>query len=139
MRSKLPIAACLSAAIAALLVLVEPAQAGPACSDFTPTDDSLGFRARSNSERCEGLYVEPASGGGIELFSLTYGGITFGSSKPPILVLWLDTPPDKLAATTLFGMGTCAGRNYLMKARGPTMPFYLPTGAVMRVPKLVSD
>jgi hypothetical protein len=28
-------------------------------------------------------------------------------------------------------MGTCAGRNYLMKARGPTMPFYLPTGAVI--------
>jgi hypothetical protein len=47
------------------------------------------------------------------------------------LVLRLDTEPAKVAATTLFGVGTCDGRRYLMEARAPAIPFFLPTASVI--------
>jgi hypothetical protein len=124
MLSKLSIVAYLCAAIATLSVQAGTAWSGSECARVTPTDSALGFRARPNS-------VANSSGGGVDLFSLTFGAITFGSAPHPVLVLRLDTQPDNVAATTLFGVGTCDGMRYLMEARGPAMPFFLPTASVI--------
>jgi hypothetical protein len=131
MLSELSIAAGLCAAIAILSAPAGSARAAPACAGVTSTDDALGFRARSNSDRCEGLYVANVSGGGVDLFSLTFGTITFGSAPHPVLVLRLDTEQAEVAETTLFSVGMCDGRRYLMEARGPAVPFFLPTASVI--------
>jgi hypothetical protein len=57
--------------------------ASPDCSGYNPNPGQFGYQARSNSERCEGQYIADASGGGIDLVSLTFGRIRFGSAPCP--------------------------------------------------------
>jgi hypothetical protein len=132
-------ALALLAFAAALAAMSGAALAGPDCLGYSPAPGSLGYQARTNSERCEGLYTANVSGGGIELVSLTFGPIHFGPTPGAVLQLKVDTPPARIADLRLIAQAIPAGLFYRMEARAPAMPFRLPTAAVIQPLRLGED
>jgi hypothetical protein len=108
----------------------------PDCSRLTPQAGPLGYRARPNSDRCEGLYVARTAGGGIDVVSLTFGRIHFGTAPDAVLRLTVDTQAAQVQGLQLVGTAIPAGVYYRMEARDPAMPFRLPTAAVIQPAKI---
>jgi hypothetical protein len=48
---------------------------------------ATGYQARSNSDRCEGLYVSPVAGETLELFSFVAGMIRYDLSSDTVLTV----------------------------------------------------
>jgi hypothetical protein len=130
---------CCSLALFASAAMNGIAIAAPDCSGYNPNPGQFGYQARSNSERCEGQYIADASGGGIDLVSLTFGRIRFGSVPGAVLELKVDTPPSRIADLRLVAQSIPAGVYYRMEARAPTMPFRLPMAEVIQPLRLGED
>lgn len=100
------------------------------CPGVVPADGPTGYARRPGSERCEGIYLENVSGGGVDLVSLTHGKLVYHLDSNS--TLFIRSPGPGL---TLIGQGIPAGTLYRLSAPLPwpaRTSFQLPLGAVLR-------
>ncbi|MBM3523997.1 MAG: hypothetical protein FJX57_13665, partial [Alphaproteobacteria bacterium] len=57
------------------------------CERLPPAPGATGYQQRRGSDRCEGIYVSPVSGGGMQLVSLTFGRIAYEPDRDATLVV----------------------------------------------------
>jgi hypothetical protein len=103
----------------------------PNCTDtpgIVPSEGPTGYGFRSDSDRCEGLYEQQVSGGGLQLASLTHGRISYDLERDNEIVL-----SGSRSELVLRGQGVSQGIQYRLDARLPTQAdFRLPLAAVLR-------
>ncbi|MBL8701620.1 MAG: hypothetical protein JNK67_24785 [Alphaproteobacteria bacterium] len=101
------------------------------CERLPPAPGSTGYQQRRGSDRCEGLYVSPVSGGGIQLVSLTFGRIAYEPERDASLVV--KAPESATSPLRLQGIGIPIGLYYRLDAAlADGRPFQLPLGAVIK-------
>jgi hypothetical protein len=112
------------AALVVTMLAADRAQAQD-CERLPPAPGSTGFQQRHGSDRCEGLYISPVSGGGLQLLSLTFGRIAFDPDRDP--VLFVRAPAGAEAGLRLEGAGVPIGLYYRLEAT-------LASGGVFQLP-----
>lgn len=126
-------------ALATIATTLLAAAAAPAqeCQRLPPAPGATGYQQRSGSDRCEGIYVSPVSGGGLQLLSLTFGRIAFDLDRDALL--HIQAPPDAAAGLRLLGSGVPLGLYYRLEAAlDPARPFQLPLTAVIRPSRIAA-
>lgn len=123
-------------ALIATMVAAVPAPAQD-CDRLPPAPGSTGFQQRHGSDRCEGLYVSPVSGGGLQLLSLTFGRIAFDSDRDPLL--FVRAPAGADAGLRLEGTGLPIGLYYRLEAQlAPGGVFRLPLATVIKPARIAA-
>lgn len=115
------------------LILTTPAVEAMAqeCERLPPAPGATGYQARRGSDRCEGLYVSPVSGGGVQLVSLTFGRIAYEADRDTTLVV--RAPSSAATGLKLQGIGIPIGLYYRLDASlGEGREFRLPLTSVIR-------
>lgn len=119
--------------LAALVGMIVGAEAIHAqeCQRLPPAPGATGYQQRRGSDRCEGLYVSPVSGGGLQLLSLTFGRIAFDLDRDP--TLFVQAPANAVPGLRLQGSGIPIGLYYRLEASlAAGGAFQLPLAAVIK-------
>lgn len=121
-----------SLAFRALLLCLPIAEAhAQACERLPPAPGASGYQLRRGSDRCEGIYVSPVSGGGLQLVSFTFGKIAYELERDTVLLV--AAPAGAASGLKLQGTGIPIGLYYRLDAAlGVPEPFRLPLVPVIR-------
>lgn len=107
------------------------------CERLPPGPGATGYQLRRGSDRCEGIYVSPVSGGGMQLVSLTFGRIAYEPERDATLVV--KAPATAGTGLKLQGIGIPIGLYYRLDAAlGADRAFQLPLGSVIRPNRIPS-
>jgi hypothetical protein len=107
------------------------------CQRLPPAPGATGYQQRRGSDRCEGIYVSPVSGGGLQLLSLTFGRIAFDIDRDP--TLFVQAPANAAAGLRLQGSGIPIGLYYRLEAPlASGAAFQLPLAAVIKPSRITS-
>lgn len=107
------------------------------CERLPPAPGAAGYQLRRGSDRCEGIYISPVSGGGLQLVSLTFGRIAYEPDRDP--TLFIQAPRTASAGLQLQGMGVPIGLYYRLDAAlSEGRDFQLPLTAVIKPNRIVA-
>ena len=107
------------------------------CERLPPAPGAGGYQLRRGSDRCEGIYVSPVSGGGLQLVSLTFGRIAYEPERDP--TLFIQAPRTASAGLKLQGMGIPIGLYYRLDAAlAEGRDFQLPLASVIKPNRIVA-
>ena len=108
------------------------------CERLPPAPGAGGYQLRRGSDRCEGIYISPVSGGGLQLVSLTFGRIAYEPDRDP--TLFIQAPRTASAGLQLQGMGVPIGLYYRLDAAlAEGRDFQLPLTAVIKPNQIVAS
>lgn len=107
------------------------------CERLPPAPGAGGYQLRRGSDRCEGIYVSPVSGGGLQLVSLTFGRIAYEPERDA--QLYILAPRTASAGLKLQGMGIPIGLYYRLDAAlAEGREFQLPLAPVIKPNRIVA-
>ncbi len=126
-------------AISSLLLIAGAGEAyAQQCERLPPAPGAGGYQLRRGSDRCEGIYISPVSGGGLQLVSLTFGRIVYEPERDP--TLFIQAPRAASAGLQLQGMGIPIGLYYRLDAAlAEGRSFQLPLVAVIKPNRIVAS